>query len=48
MSAVLHAALCKGLNAPADCTKENVAQQLVVAGVAIFAAAFGAIGFLLA
>ena len=48
MSAVLHDALCKGVNPPADCPKEDVAQQLVVAGVVTFAAAFGAIGFLLA
>ncbi|RYO88807.1 hypothetical protein DL764_008681 [Monosporascus ibericus] len=48
MSASLHAALCKGSNPPADCSKENAVQQLAVAGVASFAAAFGAIGFLLA
>jgi hypothetical protein len=48
MSAVLHAALCKGVNPPADCPKEdNAVPRLAVAGVASFAAAFGAIGFLL-
>jgi hypothetical protein len=47
MSASLHAALCKLGNPPADCPKENAVQQLVVAGVASSAAAFGAIGFLL-
>ncbi|EGX53226.1 hypothetical protein AOL_s00006g487 [Orbilia oligospora ATCC 24927] len=48
MSAALHTALCKGLNPPADCPKENAAaHQLVVAGVASLATAFGAIGFLL-
>ncbi|RYO77552.1 hypothetical protein DL766_010124 [Monosporascus sp. MC13-8B] len=48
MSASLHAALCKGPNPPADCPEENTVQQLAVAGVASVAAAFGAIGFLLA
>jgi hypothetical protein len=48
MSASLHAALCRGLNPPTDCPKKNAVQQLAVAGVASFAAACGAIGFLLA
>lgn len=49
MSASLAAALCRGLNPPADCPKEdNAVQLLAVAGVASFAATFGAIGFLLA
>jgi len=50
MSAVIHAAMCRGLNRPADCPKEeeNAVQQLVVVGVVSFAAALGAIGFLLA
>ena len=48
MSAVLHDLSCKGVNPPADCPKENVVQQLAVAGVASFVAALGAIGFLLA
>ena len=48
MSASLQAALCKGLNPPANCPKENNAvEQLAVVGVACFAAASGAIGFLL-
>ncbi|GAB1312546.1 ML-like domain-containing protein [Madurella fahalii] len=49
MSASLHAALCKGLNQPADSPKEdNAVQLLTVAGVTSFAAAFGAICFLFA
>ncbi|KAL2127502.1 hypothetical protein VTI74DRAFT_10625 [Chaetomium olivicolor] len=48
MSAVLHAGLCKGVNPPADCPKEdNAVPQLAATGVASFAAAFGAIGFVL-
>lgn len=47
MSASWHAALCKLGNPPADCPEKNAVQQLAVAGVAGFAAAFGAIGFLL-
>ncbi|KAB5511421.1 hypothetical protein GE09DRAFT_1165127 [Coniochaeta sp. 2T2.1] len=49
MSASLQAALCKGLNPPAGCPKENNAvEQLAVVGVASFAAALGAIGLMLA
>lgn len=49
ISADLHARLCKGFNPPNDCPEEgNAVQQLAVAGVASFAAVFGAIGFLLA
>jgi hypothetical protein len=49
MSASLQAALCKGLNPPADCPKGSSAvEQLAVVGVASVAAALGAIGFLLA
>ncbi len=39
---------CHSLNPPADCPSESVAQRMVVAGVACLAAAFGALGFLLA
>ncbi|KAL2130718.1 hypothetical protein VTI74DRAFT_6047 [Chaetomium olivicolor] len=48
ISASLHAFVCKGLNPPADCPKENAVQQLAISSVASFAAAFGAIVFLLA
>ena len=49
MSAALHSARCEwGQNPPADCPEENAVQQLAVAGIACFAAALGAIGFLLA
>jgi len=48
MSAFLHASMCKGINPPADCPKENAVQQLAVAGVTSFAGVFGALGFLLA
>jgi hypothetical protein len=48
MSASWHAELCKLRNPPADCPKENSVQQLAVAGVANFAAAFGVIGIFLA
>ena len=50
MSASLQATLCKGLNPPADCPKgaNDAVGQLAVAGIASFAAALGAIGFLLA
>ncbi|KAK4038183.1 hypothetical protein C8A01DRAFT_48176 [Parachaetomium inaequale] len=47
-ASITAAKLCHSLNPPADCPSENVAQRLVVAGVACFAAAFGAFGFLLA
>ena len=48
MSASWHDRLCRGSNPPADCPEENAVQQLAVVGVAIFAAAFGAAGLLLA
>ncbi len=48
ISASLLSDLCKRLNPPADCPKESAVQQLAVVGVASFAAALGAIGFLLA
>ncbi|KAK6356032.1 hypothetical protein TWF718_000406 [Orbilia javanica] len=49
MSAVVHAAWCRGFNPPADCPKESTAaQQLAVAGITSFAAVFGAVAFLLA
>lgn len=48
MAAWLHTTLCEGLNPPADCPKESHVRQLAVGGVVSFAAALGAIGFLLA
>ncbi|EPS35539.1 hypothetical protein H072_11032 [Dactylellina haptotyla CBS 200.50] len=48
MDAWYHAALCKGLNPPADCPKENNAGKLATVAVASFAAVLGAIGFILA
>ena len=48
MSAGWHARSCRSWSPPDDCPKENAVQHLFVAGVASFAVAFGAIGFLLA
>ncbi|KAF3158722.1 hypothetical protein TWF106_005021 [Orbilia oligospora] len=48
MSAVLRTALCKGLNPPSDCPKENAAaHQLMVVGIAGLTVAFGALVFFL-
>ena len=49
MSAVMHDLMCNlSLSTLPDCPEENAVQRLAVAGVACFAAALGAIGFLLA
>jgi hypothetical protein len=49
MSASLTATLCRGLNPPPDCPKDddNAAQKLAVFGVSCLLAAFGAFGFFL-
>ncbi|KAK4158316.1 hypothetical protein C8A00DRAFT_39503 [Chaetomidium leptoderma] len=49
MSAAWHDTLCQSSDKPADCSStESTGQRLAVAGTACLAAAFGALGFLLA